>query len=97
MVDHGKGHEYDLLTEVGAKELERIQSLVDEAKTKAQGQESVDRDDVYLHIAVLSSFEIEPDLIWLLFVKEPIGPVVVARVSRVTGIFSDLHLFSIGQ
>ena len=37
MVDHGKGHEYDLLSEVGAKELDRIQGLVDEAKTKAQG------------------------------------------------------------
>ena len=37
MVDHGKGHEYDLLSEVGGKELERIQGLVDEAKTKAQG------------------------------------------------------------
>ena len=34
-LDHGKGHEYNLLHEVGAREIERIVSIVEEAKSKA--------------------------------------------------------------
>lgn len=33
--DHGKGHEYNLLHEVGGREIERIVSIVEEAKGKA--------------------------------------------------------------